>query len=557
MDLLRFIRKIPAAPDDSQDYGPAAYITWLALAGALTVMILHAVIGFAGLRNACTLEYAHLAGRIAGGHGFTTTVLRPAELSRHDDLAAVPETRRAPLYPAMLAGMMRITRTENLTASAGERRFRPETHAVVPFSLICLIAALALIALTDRINNQREEACLAILITALLPSFREAICISGPMVLATATVTALIPLSLLASRNPGKPLWAALLGLTAAAALLTSAATLPAVIAAGILTVWNRPDEQHRKHMFTALTVFILPLVLWGWRNHLAAGSLFGTAPYNWADGSIYYPAGLLDRSLEDIWRAHRALHGMMQKGIVGMTEYFTATSDSIPWLILLCIGAACARLSSEQLRTTLCLAGGYLLSAFWMAASAGEETHYSLVIWMPLLVLGGINSLRKLTEYPAAMPADIKQFLTAGLLGTTIIFTIFQWRFSRPQGGYPPYHPALQATAAGLIPANGIICTDIPWAVAWYTGRTTILAPRSPQDLTEIEQHIPVAGVYLTQETARRFLSGTSAFRWHSTWLPVWNGTAPEGWAWHHGIHLPPGTQDQVVLLKGPEEDT
>lgn len=557
MKWLRFFSKNTNAADYVEQSGTGDYLTWLALGGALTVLILHAVLTFSGLRHTCTIEYASLARQIAAGNGFTTTVLRPAELSRYNSRHTVPETRRAPLYPAILSGLMKLTATDNYMASTIERRFRPETHAVIPLSLIGLFLALALLAVTGQLNDQRQEACLAIFITALLPSFREAICAAGPMVLSAAAVTALFPLSLLASRNPGKPLWAALLGLTAAAALLTSAATLPAVVAAGFLTIWNSSDEHNYKQMPVALIALAIPLALWGWRNHLATGSPFGTATYNWADGSIYYPAGLLDRSIEDIWRAHRTLHGMMIKGTAGMPEMFSATSDSIPWIILLCTGIVCARLTAEQLRTMLCIAGGYLLSAFWIAASAGEDTLYSLVIWMPLLVMGGVSSLKHLTGYPAPILQEVKQLLIAGLLGTAIILTVLEWRFSSPHRGYPPYHPALQATVAGLVPQNGIICTDIPWAVSWYTGRTAMLTPRSPLDLEEIEQHYPVSGIYLTQETARRFLAGTSSFWWHSAWLPVWNGTAPAGWVWHHGIHLPPGTQDQVILLKSPEEDT
>src|SRR5450830_1301130 len=62
---------------------------------------------FRGLKEPEAMDYAQVAHNMAGGAGFVTQCIRPADLAymqtRHTSPAKFPDIRHAPLYPAVLA----------------------------------------------------------------------------------------------------------------------------------------------------------------------------------------------------------------------------------------------------------------------------------------------------------------------------------------------------------------------------------------------------------------------------------------------------------------------
>jgi hypothetical protein len=67
----------------------------------------------------------------------------------------------------------------------------------------------------------------------------------------------------------------------------------------------------------------------------------------------------------------------------------------------------------------------------------------------------------------------------------------------------YPPYHSGVIGVLGKAFNENEVLCSDIPWAVAWYGDRTTIWKPFDRKDYLAINDNIRViSGVYLTQAT-------------------------------------------------------
>jgi len=68
----------------------------------------------------------------------------------------------------------------------------------------------------------------------------------------------------------------------------------------------------------------------------------------------------------------------------------------------------------------------------------------------------------------------------------------------------YPPYDGGVAAAVGNVFRDDEIVASDIPWAVAWYGGRTAVWTPFDRDDFLAINDNIRggIAGVYLTQAT-------------------------------------------------------
>jgi hypothetical protein len=94
------------------------------------------------------------------------------------------------------------------------------------------------------------------------------------------------------------------------------------------------------------------------------------------------------------------------------------------------------------------------------------------------------------------------------------------------------------------------ILCTDMPWATAWYGGRTSLLLPKTTADVQTLRAAgLPLAGIYLTPETSNLPYALTLASGANREWLALVNGRVPADFPFQHGLSFPPGSHDQIFL--------
>jgi hypothetical protein len=67
----------------------------------------------------------------------------------------------------------------------------------------------------------------------------------------------------------------------------------------------------------------------------------------------------------------------------------------------------------------------------------------------------------------------------------------------------WPPYVPPFIGILGEWFEEDEVICSDMPWAVTWYAGRTSLLIPESVREFTRIHDYNElkqkVRGLYLT----------------------------------------------------------
>ena len=135
---------------------------------------------------------------------------------------------------------------------------------------------------------------------------------------------------------------------------------------------------------------------------------------------------------------------------------------------------------------------------------------------------------------------------LVVGLTALPLLVTILLT--PAPKLPYPPYYVPFVMRVSELLKPTEIMCTDMPWATAWYGKRTSILMPQTLDDYYEINDYRKyISGLYITTLSKDRpFVSSLVDGR-EKTWFPIMMGQLPKDFPLKHGFAL--YKQDQIFL--------
>jgi hypothetical protein len=98
------------------------------------------------------------------------------------------------------------------------------------------------------------------------------------------------------------------------------------------------------------------------------------------------------------------------------------------------------------------------------------------------------------------------------------------------------------------MLKPNEIMCTDMPWATAWYGKRASILLPKTLDDYYEINDYRKyISGLYITTLTKDRPFVSALLEGSEKTWLPIAMGRLPQDFPLKQGFAL--NKQDQLFL--------
>ena len=521
---------------------------------------------FRGLVEPEAMEYAQLARNVHEGRGFTTRCVRPLDFRQLSKDApwmygetTVFDTRKAPLFPLVLAGGFRAIRPSFAVDAAGSV-FEPETRVIVPICvLFALLTGLLLYRLALFLFDERV-AIIAVLVyfvseTVLaqgisgLPTSLVSFCVTG------ASYAALVSGSRMSEGMSARHWFPPFLIAALLCALGVMAGYLVALLVPALALFLARGLDRGR---VVAVTGFVLVVALgalpWLAKNRAVSGEWFGTAPYEALHDTALYEGDSLDRTLDpefDPASVAASLRGKVLSGLSRMVEgnLRGLGNGLVVCLFLVSFFAGFGNDAVDAFRWYLAMA--LLLSLG--AGALGDGGARPLVAYLPLVILLGTGFLAGPLGVAMGDPArrEVSLWALVVLSGLTTVATVMGPRARVP---YPPYYPPLAAHVSGLLDERETLCTDIPWATAWYGNRLSILLPERVDDLLTISRRIvPVSGVYLTSETAdRRYVRDLVAGRFRS-WLPILQRKVPEDFPFQHGIDLPPGTRDQLFLVDRP----
>ena len=532
--------------------------------------LLYLLVTFQGLDSPKGMDQSQIAREIARGKGFTTKVLRPISVWKSGQVQegdpiiqnANYDTYHAPLHPILLGWTLKMVdgddadkwrMTENDTVYKLDR-------IVAATSVICFLIAIGVnYLLISRIFDSKIGGVTALLMLLCdlnwkfsqtgLPQMFMLLLFSCACFFAYRAVEAteegriaLVP-ALIA---------AAFFGLLALTHWLAIWIILGFALYAGFFL---RP----RGAAGLAALGFVALLSIWPLlKNKQHSDSLGGTAIY-----ALFGGIGTSEDSVMrtyDIGDSYLPLENLPFK-IVRTTLlqagdlYINLGSILTAPLFFLTLLHPFRRRSIANFRWCLLL--------MWLSAAVGmaifgltrSSTHPNQlhILFAPLFAAYGLaflailwSRLKIAVEIPPLRNAHFVAvvLVSAGPMVLDLPQQIVQvGKAGKRVPHWPPYFPAaLNMKLAEEVRGEEIIVSDQPWAVAWYSDRTSLWLPKRVDDFTYLEelaesQDTPFAGI-LISPYSHSSQNLFSVYREYEEWSPL----ILDGWS-AYSVRRPPGT--------------
>jgi 4-amino-4-deoxy-L-arabinose transferase-like glycosyltransferase len=531
----------------------------LYIGGVLVVMLWYTAGQFRGLDGAEAMDAAQLGRNIAVGRGYTTRNVQPASIgflqARNPARAAIdfhPEITRPPVYPMLLAAGFRVIRGAVL-APAAQGVYPPEQWVVVPVNhSFSLLSGLLVLLLGQRLFDRRI-GFLAMTAYFLSDAVWQHSLQAEGVALLIFFATAAFWLMLLASdlKNNGRKRIVWLLPFLAATGFCVAAFLtryLAVVLMPGLaLLVFLRFGKGRGWLLGLFLLLFAAGIAPWIARNILVCRAPLGMAPYLFMDGEHR----LISRTLTPgfSWRtffgAPITRHWMTNAADVYKNHLPRFGEGFLGVFFVASFFYSFVRHDVRDTRWAAALSIA-LLAAFF--GFTGPESMDVLMMFFPLLIVYGLAFFFLLLE---RLQLQARVF-ELGLITLVMLFSAAPLAFTLapPRAGtpYPPYYPPFVTYTCNLLQNDELVCTDMPWATAWYADQASIELPVNVEEFYTINDYYkPVSGLYFTTVTRNLPFVRTLRTGPYKTWYPIMEGRLPQDFPLTSGFPL--NNLDQLFL--------
>jgi len=539
--------------------------------GGLYILMLFAILAlytasqFWGLKEAEAMDQAQIARQLMDEGAFNTKVIRPAAvwlyatngIDPRTVMLKQPDITHPPLYPAALSVAFRMI-GDSFDPARKFRTFPPEQWAIIPLGHLCTLLTGLVMFLMARRFFERRIAVVAISLF-FLSDFVWANSISG-LNIGLAGLMAILCLFfamigaeryIQSKENKAWMLYLLLAAVCGALTLLTRYSAGWVLLAALLVIGMQIPGRGWS----LGGAVVGLALVLafpWFLRNYLVCGQFFGFTPYLALNG--IEPA--FTQSFERMINPNFSTMGrdLQTKWLVNFREFYqtalpAAGSGIIVAFFIVTFFFRFARAHVNALRIGLLAA---IVPVLVVAGFFGEGTLRTLAIFWPLVILYGTSFFYILLD---RLQLTIPIFRTA-LISAVITLTALPllFTFMPPRAGYPypPYYPSYTTLITQMIQPDELLCTDMPWATAWYGNTSSLLLPATLREFYEIHDlKKRVSGIYFTTLTRDLPYTRTLMTGPYSTWFPIFNERLPVNFPLGEAFFL--SGRDQLFLTDRP----
>ena len=192
------------------------------------------------------------------------------------------------------------------------------------------------------------------------------------------------------------------------------------------------------------------------------------------------------------------------------------------------------------------------MLSLLVVAGVFGDGTFRLLCVCWPFVILYGFAFFFLLLDrlqfrVPLFNIALIA--LIVLLSAAPLVVAILPPRVGIP---YPPYFPPFILHVSRLSRPEEVLCTDMPWATAWYGARKSVYLPPTLDEFYEFHDYRRrVSGIYFTTITRDRPYIRTLKTGSYKSWFPILEGRMPNDFPFKDGFPL--NNLDQLFLTDRP----
>jgi hypothetical protein len=528
--------------------------------GLLILVIAYDLRAFRNMSTQEAMDTAQLARNLAQGKGYSTLFVRPlsiylvqskrqetekgATASRAPDPGLLktnhPDLANPPVYPVLLAGLMKVFPFQYAISSKPKRfwslegkfyRYQPDFVIAVFNQFLFFGLVICTFFLARRLFDAQVAWVSALLLigTELLWRFS----VSGlSTILLALLFMGLMWCLVLLEEEAREPKWSR-------AGVFILAGLAGALVGLGGLTRYSYcwlilpvlgfvafySSKKRAALVTTALLGFLVVVAPWVVRNYALSGMPFGTATFAIVENTFVSPEDRLQRSLSpDFLKAiHNSLplltaaaHIFWQKLVANSRSIVQADLPKLggTWVSGFFLVGLLVRFRNPKLgRLRLFLLASILVLGVAQALGRTKLSDDSpdinsenlLVLLTPLVIIYGVSLFFVVLDQ-IELPLPQLRTATIVLFGVVaclpLILTLLPPKTSALV--YPPYYPPSIQTAVGWTKEDELMMSDVPWAVAWYgQSQCVTLTQNARFDFFAINDYLkPISALYLTPQT-------------------------------------------------------
>lgn len=503
---------VPSPISQSRQYALPLLAT-----AAIALAVIYLVFQFRGLSSPAAMDQAQIARHLAEGKGFSTGYIRPLALWQLESsgkpipTGPFPDFFHAPLNPHLNSIALKLVQPHWKLSPIdivyiGDR-------AIAILGVLTFLGAIAIwYAVACRLFSKTTAllGCAILLATDLLWQFS----ISGlPQ----------IPALLLFGGSVWFHLKSTDQALSKATQLLLTSASgafMGLMILAHGATAWLIPgwlfmialgDGTARRAFAIGTAVAAVSLVVLPWliRTHMVSGSPFGLAIHE-----LVAPANSAETGyMRDLYNPPSVSFGKL---FARFQENLSLHSRTLPASLGTNLAAIAFFISLlHRFDSSAANRHRWPLLLMWTSATlgmilAGADSPLSPsnlhILFLPLFAFYGTAFLRDLFDRLSIPSQRLRRAFPALLV---VLCGIPMWNTllaNKPPVQWPPYVPPFIAILGEWYEPDEIIASDMPWAVAWYAQRKSLLLPKTIKDFNRISDYRvlgdAITGLYLTPLT-------------------------------------------------------
>ena len=535
----------------------------------LVIVLIYTATQFWGLSQEEAMDLSQLGRNFSFTEGlitknispFTMNLVEGTNASDNPQIGQHPDLIHPPAYPMLLSFGFKIydwLNVDPFSMELGTRILPAERWIVVPLNHLFTILTGFLIFSIGKHLFYREIGFLSMTIFYLSDSaWSQAIMgLNLPMAIffsVAAIRSAVIGVKYRVEERNLKRFWMSFIASVLLCTVAFYTRYLTAVIVPAIALyffVMNGKLKGGTLYLFLYVVLFSLMIMPWLLRNYLLCGSPFGWTMHTALIGSTIFPELSLLRDYQPTLSFGVILEALKEKWVLNYSE---THRDLIPGLgggllmsfFITTFFYKFTRPAINRLRNVL---GFSLILMVFLAGFFSESSIHLIHLFWPFVILFGVAFfyilLDRLDLQARLYVVAMKCFLVA------LTFIPLGLRILPPHAKqpYPPYFPPIISHVSGMLTSREVLCTDMPWATAWYGDQISLLLPKNIEQYYEINDYKQyISGIYFTPLTKNKPFVSELLDGPEQSWLPILSGRMPADFPLKAALAL--NRQDQLFV--------
>ena len=481
---------------------------------------LYLVFNFRGLDSETAMDQAHVGRQIAGGAGFSTLYIRPMAvwqlLGHNEKLPSgfFPDTYNFPLNPLLDAAVLRPVKRWWSMGPADVVYIGDRVIAAAGVALF--LASLVLIFYLVRGLLDARIAWMTTVMLVLCDMMWR-FSVSGlPQMLMLFIFSAGLLLLHQAVQSRSSKRTVRMLLQLAGVAVLLGLMTLTQPVASWIFLGFAVCVFAFFTPRVTCglVVLFVYALVVSPWlvRNYLVCGNPFGLTLFSILGGTTGSETFFMSNLQPDL-AAFGAVRDKLRGGITSQFESLfgylgynvAATAFFFSLLHIF------KRPTTNLFRWILVIMWACTIPGMALfPPSSAVSVNQMHVLFLPLFIAFGLAFLLVLwNRMDLRFPLARNTFIGLVFLVSATPMAVRLLTAPPSRVNWPPYIPPVINTVCRWMDNGELLCSDMPWATAWYGGRATVLLPATIAQFTTLHDYralgSPINGLYLTPVSGDR----------------------------------------------------